>query len=858
MFFKFKNNSKKKICIDDCSKDDTHKCEENNICYICNNKMKTQKTTSEEEILESNKIIENSETISDNREINNESTEITEIIEDEIIEDTENNEITEIIKEKEKEIIENTENNEITDIIEDTENNEITERIEDEKIEDIENNEITEIIKEKEIIENIETNEITEIIKEKEKEIIENSETNEITEIIEDTEDNEITEKNENDNTITEKYQDKDSIKTDKIENIEFIQKISIEGFFKESEEIINEENITTKDEIIKTIKEDIINGNLDTLLTNVTEGKKDLLVKTNDTIYQITTTENQKSNEYNNISTINFGECEDILKEKYNIDKNLSLIIFKVDYYKEGSLIPVICYEVYDPINKSQLDLNYCKDILVNLNIPVSIDEESVYKYDPNSEYYNDECYAYTTENGTDIILNDRQIEYNDNNLSICEINCTLIEYNSETNKASCDCHTKSKIYLISDIIDDNSILSGNFSNTDKSSSSINTMKCIDALFSKEGLLTNIGSYILLFTIVLFTISSIIFYKCGYYIIESEINEIINLKIKNTDKSENVNVLKLKPKTKKKKKKKKEKKKINPSIGNPRKKKYIKKTTEKGKEKEQSNINIYNSKTQLKNINFINKEKSINATIFKDDKLNENNNSSFIKYSCDELNFFSFQKALNYDKRKFCQYYLSILKIQNLILFSFYPINDYNIKIIKICLFFLFFDIYFAVNTLFFNDSTIHQIYIDHGVYNLGYFMPQIIYSFIISYIISIIIKYFCLSERNLLELKNEENKDDLNDKGDKVKKCLIIKYIIFFVISFIFLFLFWYYLSSFCAVFQNSQVYLIKNTFISFTIALIYPFLFILLPGFLRFYSLKKKRNECIYKISTFMQLL
>ena len=802
---------KKQICIDDCSKDDTYKCEENNICYICNNDMETQKTTIEEEILESNTIIGNSETISDSIEINNESTEITEITKD-----TETNEITEIIKD--------TEANEITEIIKDTETNEITE-----------------------ITKDTETNEITELTKD--------TETNEITELIKDIETNEIKEGNECDNTITEKNEDKDSIKTDKIENTEAIQKISIEGFFKESEEIINEENITIKDEIIKTIKMEIISGNLNLLLTNVTEGKEDLLVKTNDTIYQITTTENQKSNEYNNISTIDLGECEDILKDKYNIDKNLSLIIFKVDYYKEGSLIPVICYEIYEPINKTQLDLNYCKDILINLNIPVSIDEESLYKYDPNSEYYNDECYAYTTENGTDIILNDRQNEYNDNNFSICESNCTLIEYDSEANKASCDCQTKSKIYLISDIIGDDTILSGNFSNTDNSSSSINTMKCIDALFSKEGLLTNIGSYILLFSIVLFIISSIIFYKCGYHIIESEIKEIISLKIKNTDNSENVNVLKLNPKTKKKKKK---KKKINSSIGNPGKKKYIKKTTEKGKEKEQSNINIYNSKTELKNINFINKEKRISATIYKDDKFNKNNNSSFIKYSHNELNFFSFQKALKYDKRKFCQYYLSLLKIQNLILFSFYPINDYNIKIIKICLFFLFFDIYFAVNTLFFNDSTIHQIYIDRGAYNLGYFMPKIIYSFIISYIISILIKYFCLSEKILLELKNEENNDDLNDKGDKVKRCLIIKYIIFFVFSFIFLILFWYYLSAFCAVFKNSQVYLIKNTFISFTIALIYPFLFILLPGFLRFCSLKKKGNECIYKISIFMQLL
>ena len=219
-------------------------------------------------------------------------------------------------------------------------------------------------------------------------------------------------------------------------------------------------------------------------------------------------------------------------------------------------------------------------------------------------------------------------------------------------------------------------------------------------------------------------------------------------------------------------------------------------------------------------------------------------------------MNFFNYKQALEYDKRTFIKYYLSLLKVKNLILFSFYPIDDYNIKIIKISLFLLIFDIYFAVNALFFNDSTIHQIYIDQGMYNLSYFIPQIIYSFIISYTISVIIKFFSLSERELLNLKNEENKSK-ND-GDNVKKCLVVKYFLFFLLSLSFLILFWYYLSCFCAVYINSQTYVIINTFISVLIALIYPFLFIIIPGIIRFISLNEKGNEFIYKLSLFIQYL
>ena len=197
------------------------------------------------------------------------------------------------------------------------------------------------------------------------------------------------------------------------------------------------------------------MNGSLNILLLNVTDGeKKDLIAQDKNTIYQITTTENQNNNEYNNISTVNLGDCEDRLKGIYGIDKNLSLIIFKIDYYKEGLLIPVIGYEIYNPINKSLLNLSYCEDILIKLNIPVSINENNVFKHDPNSEYYTDECFAYTTEKGTDILLDDRKSEYVDNNYSLCESNCNFSGYNEDTKKAICECETKKKIGLISDII--------------------------------------------------------------------------------------------------------------------------------------------------------------------------------------------------------------------------------------------------------------------------------------------------------------------------------------------------------------------------------------------------------------------
>ena len=109
---------------------------------------------------------------------------------------------------------------------------------------------------------------------------------------------------------------------------------------------------------------------------------------------------------------------------------------------------------------------------------------------------------------------------------------------------KAFCQCESKTKISSISNIINNENILANNFS-TDYITSNTVSLKCTKTLFTKEGLLTNIGSYILLFTFIFFIISTIVFYKCGYHIIEITIKEIINLKEKEKENGKKVDMFK-------------------------------------------------------------------------------------------------------------------------------------------------------------------------------------------------------------------------------------------------------------------------------------------------------------------------
>ena len=129
----------------------------------------------------------------------------------------------------------------------------------------------------------------------------------------------------------------------------------------------------TTKQQIINNIREHITKHKIDKLLNDSLFYKsQDLLVNHNDIIYQITSTQNQKTKQYLNISILDLKECENKLKNHYNISNNTSLIIFKIDNFIEEINIPIVEYEIYHPITKQQLDLNICQNYPITVSYPV------------------------------------------------------------------------------------------------------------------------------------------------------------------------------------------------------------------------------------------------------------------------------------------------------------------------------------------------------------------------------------------------------------------------------------------------------------------------------------------------------
>ena len=213
------------------------------------------------------------------------------------------------------------------------------------------------------------------------------------------------------------------------------------------------------------------------------------------------------------------------------------------------------------------------------------------------------------------------------------------------------------------------------------------------------------------------------------------------------------------------------------------------------------------------------------------------------------ELNTLDYNKALILDKRTYFQYYCSLLKKKQLIIFTFLPSNDYNLQYIKIILFLLSFSLYFSINGFFFTDETMHQVYEDSGNANYLKQLASIIYSSIIPAIINVILKQLSLSENNILKLKQQTDLKIALEIAKSTQRCIKIKFFIFFILSYLLLFFFWYFISCFCGIYKNTQKVLIIDTIFSFIISMIYPFGLNFLPAFFRIPALRAKNKDKKY---------
>ena len=177
------------------------------------------------------------------------------------------------------------------------------------------------------------------------------------------------------------------------------------------------------------------------------------VIVDAEDGKFQITTTRNEIKDDGNDksLSKLDLTDCEKILKKEYDIDEDVELIILQ--FFREDSTFQ---YEVYNPLNHKKLNLSYCENTTLDVYVPFEMSEkaEEIYSnlkeqgYDPldlNDKFYREICTPYTSENGTDVLLDDREefIYTSLVNESVCPSGCNYSEYMMDKKYIKCECDT-------------------------------------------------------------------------------------------------------------------------------------------------------------------------------------------------------------------------------------------------------------------------------------------------------------------------------------------------------------------------------------------------------------------------------
>ena len=656
--------------------------------------------------------------------------------------------------------------------------------------------------------------------------------------------------------------------------------------------------NLTNEQLYSKLIKEIFDSYSLDKT-PKIYVGKDDLKLRISNTLNEWN---NDDSN--NDFSLIDLGKCEKFLKKANNIPPNSELIILKIQKTNED----LFDYTIFNPITYEKLDLSICKNVTLNLYKQFELPEEKEKYYnelieqgynpfDKNDKFYREICTPYKSENGTDVLLDEREefFYYPIAELMVCQNNCQYSSYSMDTKYVKCECgNNQTLVTLNLKKISKENILQSFLSTF--TSTNYKVMRCYNLVFNLKIFKRNYGSIITSILFIIYFITMICYCNKNIYRLKIEISKILFDNSKN-DKKENekISIFNKIPNKNDKNKKIKEinekntkKNKNRKKDDNPPKKNItnktsgvtssIRKTSEKnlviftkGSRKNLKKNKIISPKSKIKEINSESKSNDNKSLVNFDSKNymnNLNDKKDNLKKKKDEeeeeekkdldnyeLNGLDYKEACELDKRGFCLTYWSVLMREHLLLFTFFSCTDYNLFYIKFERFITLFCIEMTFNGLFFVHESMHRKYVEQEELTFVQKLPQLLFTLIISHIFEVILCYFGMTDTYIYLIKDIPNSAKKGKKVIEIMEKMKKKLIGFFIFTFLLFIFNWYFISAFCAVYQNTQIIFLKDTAISFLSSMTDPFMIYGGTVFLRYISLMKcckNKLGCVYKLS------
>ena len=230
--------------------------------------------------------------------------------------------------------------------------------------------------------------------------------------------------------------------------------------------------------------------------------------------------------------TSIDFRECEQKLREYYNLGNDTNLTVFQTETTSsnEKRLTNKVQYVVYDE-NNTLINLSVCEDQQIRVNYAIKEDSDfnlTKYSYfedqgidilNSSEPFFNDICYPYS-DGTSDMILSDRINEIYQN-YSLCDSGCEYEGLNATTGVISCSCSVSTDD-SDDDDTDDNlkDIILSLFSD-----STFGVIKCHNLVFSSSKA-SNIGFWLFLIIVVGHIPLYVWFFKKGVLQIKNYIEE--------------------------------------------------------------------------------------------------------------------------------------------------------------------------------------------------------------------------------------------------------------------------------------------------------------------------------------------
>ena len=519
-------------------------------------------------------------------------------------------------------------------------------------------------------------------------------------------------------------------------------------------------------------------------------------------------------------ISFFDLGNCTNVLKEFYELEKDDNLIAInreiKIDKNKsntkndsELNLAKKYQLEIYNR-NGTKLDLTVCKEHVtffisladegkIDFNFVKNFAEKGIDIFDASHDFFNDLCYLYD-DNGIDIPIKDRRL-YIYQKAYFCRNGCTYGGINYTLMAVNCICNTTSdeeKENNITTNYKENEVI--NFKNIKNSFLSnlfifnFEVLRCYNLVLNLKILIHNYGFYSLFLMLILQIIFLSIYLSKKLNLIENFIKSINRKRTKkkkrNRDKiiknksiidnneqiTINKNILFPPIKNKDKLNEPKNANKKNRLINLIQTKSDF--FSSKSLAISQMSLNINNQNNSKKinddtknnNIQQDNNEKEIigNNNLNKSLKNNDNNNEFNTKKhgtSKSLENFYDIQnvdyeEAKNNDKRGYLRMYWGFLVDTQIIFDTFCTDNHLDLFAIKLSFFVFNFQISFFLNALFYTDEYISDAYHNNGILDFVSGLPKSIYSYIVTLIMANILRMLSTSKNELLRIITKKMK--------------------------------------------------------------------------------------------------